>query len=144
MTTFLIVIFTFCCFFNAFNCDRMLKKYKNGNFENVRLLSFYKYRTEAGGKSRSRITWFYLTIELPLKFIDSTIETTISTTNSKAKKYKDMDYIDVYVVYRPENNIIDQICIKEDMKTPAEKYLSIMIGIVSMVILIVNISVLFA
>ena len=113
-------------------CDVQLKKYKNGVFKNVKLISFNKYKTTANGSSirKNKIITYDLTIELPLDIVQETLITTIHTTNHKVRKYKDMDYIDVYIIYCENSKLIDGVYIKEDLKTSSEKYLSLVLGAV--------------
>ena len=115
------------CFVYYTMCSRELKRYQNGVKKRVRLLSYYKSETIAMGSSlrKNRIQWYNLTVELPL---DSGLETTISTTNRRARKYQKAEYIDVYIVYKEHTTLIDEVYIKEDLKKPSEKITSLVLG----------------
>lgn len=56
------------------------------------------------------------------------METTISTTNRKAKKYRKAEYIDVYIVYKEHSSPTDGVYIKEDLKKSSEKIASLVLG----------------
>ena len=80
---------------------------------------------------KNRIQWYNLTVELPLDSdlkLTETIETTISTTNRKAKKYRKAEYIDVYIVYKEHGSLIDGVYIKEDLKKSSEKIAALVLG----------------
>lgn len=122
------------CFVYYAMCSRELKRYQNGvSKKRVRLLSYYKSEAIAMGSSlrKNRIQWYNLTVELPLDSgleTTETMETTISTTNRKAKKYRKAEYIDVYIVYKEHSSPTDGVYIKEDLKKSSEKIASLVLG----------------
>lgn len=133
------LLFSIICFGYTVYCDIQLKKYKFAMIKNVKLVSYNKYKSIARGSTirNNRITWYSLTVELPLDIVQEDIETTISTTNPKAKKYKNSDYIDIYIIHHKDSQLIESIHIKEDLKTPVEKYFSLIMGSVSLGIFII-------
>lgn len=117
-----------------------LNRYKNGVLKKVKLTSFNKYKTLAKGSNacKNKITWYDLTVELPLDTIQGNFKTTISTTNSKVEKYREMEYVDVCIIYKCDGTLIDSVYIKEDLKTPGEKYLSLIFGSISIAIFLIG------
>ena len=126
-------ILSLLCFVYYAMCSRELKRYQNGvSQKRVRLLSYYKSETIAPGSSlrKNRIQWYNLTVELPLESdlgTTETMETTISTTNRMARKYRESEYIDVYIVYKEHSSLIEGVYIKEDLKKSSEKYASLVL-----------------
>jgi len=122
---------------NLIRCFIHLKKYKSGNILSVKKISYGTYTTETKGSTVrcGKIQWKGLTVEIPLKTANSTIITTISTTKANVKKYKNKDFIDVFVSYYPDGRI-SSVYLKDDMVTVYELIFSLLIGVIFSVIAI--------
>ena len=147
MTFLIFLCLAVACFINMVRCIILLKRYKSGEFVFVKNLSSGTYTTETNSKTKpTKIKWNAFTVEIPDKVQDlaidmnPTIETTVSTTNRKAKKYKNDPYINLFVIYGPDGRIKDAV-IKEDMATVPEMIFSLIMGCLFMIIAILTVTV---
>ena len=133
---FFFLVLSVLSFVYYFFSSRELKTYDNIVVQNVRLLSFYKSETIAPGSSmkEQKIQWYNLNVEIPLEDLSSKTVVTISTTDRRARRYRKKDYIDVYILNKAPGRVSGNIYIKEDLKTPAKNFLSLLLGSVFMAI----------
>ena len=127
--------------YNAVSCDKSLREFrKRGRFQKAEIISFKKRREKTSSIGRyTTMTWYDITVRINLS-PENIITRTIRSSSFKARKYCKKSYADVAFIQRDKDSVnIEDLKIKEDIKTSPEFFLSIVLFIIFSVFFIMNI-----
>lgn len=127
------------CMYNAVRCNRAIREFrKRGKFQKAEIVSFAKRREKTSASGRyTTVTWYDITVKIEL-LPEKIITRTIRSSSFGARKYRKKSYADVVFLQRDEDTIhIEDLKIKEDLKSSPEFFLSAILFIVFSVIFVI-------
>ncbi|MDE5859344.1 MAG: hypothetical protein K2H23_02995 [Oscillospiraceae bacterium] len=127
------------CIYNAVRCDKSIREFrKRGKFQKAEICSFQKRKEKtSSGVGYTRVTWYDITVKIELS-TECIVTRTISTTSLLAQKYRKRTYADVAFIQRDRDPAhIEDLKIKEDMKSSPEFFLSVILFIIFSVIFVI-------
>lgn len=132
--------------YNAVRCDKSLREFrKRGNFQKAEIISFQKRKEKTSAGIRyTTVTWYDITVKIVLSQ-DQVITRTIRSSSFRARKYSKSSHADIAFIQNGGNaSHIDELKLREDIKSSPEIFLSIVLFIIFFVLFIINIVGLFA
>lgn len=132
--------------YNAVRCDSSIRAFrKRGHTQNAEIVSFTKRREKTSASGRyTTVTRYEITVRIELT-PENIITRTISTASFGARKYRRKSHAEVVFLQRDQNPIhIEDLKIKEDLKSTPEFFLSVVLFIIFSVFFIMNIVGMFA
>lgn len=127
------------CMYNAVRCDRSIRAFrKRGKLQKAEIVSFAKRREKtSSGVRYTTVTWYDITVKIGLS-PEKIITRTISTTSLLARKYRKRAYADAAFIQRDGDTAhIEDLKIKEDLKSSPEFFLSVVLFIIFSVIFVI-------
>lgn len=125
--------------YNAVRCDRSIREFKKrGKFQKAEIISFQKRKEKtSSGVRYTNVTWYDITVKIELS-PEKIITRTISTASLWARKYGKKSYADVAFMQRDGDPAhIEDLKIKEDLKSSPEFFLSVVLFIIFSVIFVI-------
>ena len=125
--------------YNAVRCDKSIREFrKRGKFQKAEICSFQKRKEKtSSGVRYTTVTWYDITVKIEIS-PEKIITRTISTTSLPARKYRKRTYADVAFIQRDKNPAnIEDLKIKEDLKSSPEFFLSVVLFIIFSVIFVI-------
>ena len=125
--------------YNAVRCDKSIREFKKrGKFQKAEIVSFAKRREKTSASGRyTTVTWYDRTVKIELS-PEKIITRTISTASFGARKYRNKSYADVVFLQRDGDPAhIEDLKIKEDLKSSPEFFLSVVLFIIFSVIFVI-------
>ena len=132
--------------YNAVGCDKSIREFrKRGKFQKAEICSFQKRKEKtSSGVRYTTVTWYDITVKIEIS-PEKIITRTISTTSLPARKYRKRTYADVaFVQWDKDPAHIEDLKLKEDMKSSPEFFLSVVLFIIFSVIFVIFVVGLFA
>lgn len=127
--------------YNAIRCDKSIREFrKRGKFQKAEIVSFAKRREKtSAGRRYTTVTWYDITVKIELS-PENIITRTIRSSSFGARKYHKKSYADVAFMQRDGDPAhIEDLKIKEDLKSSPEFFLSVVLFIIFSVFFIMNI-----
>lgn len=115
--------------YNALRCDRSVREFKKrGKFQNAEIISFRKRKEKTSSGARyTTVTWYDITVRIELS-PESCVTRTIRTSSLRARKYRSKSRVSVAYLQTDGNPLhITDLKIKEDLRSPPEFYLSLVL-----------------
>lgn len=115
--------------YNALRCDRSVREFKKrGKFQNAEIISFRKRKEKTSSGARyTTVTWYDITVRIKLS-PESCVTRTIRTSSLRARKYRSKSRVSVAYLQTDGNPLhITDLKIKEDLRSPPEFYLSLVL-----------------
>lgn len=125
--------------YNAVRCDRSIREFrKRGKFQKAEIVSFTKRREKTSASGRyTTVTWCDITVKIELS-PEKIITRTIRSSSLGARKYDKKSYADVAFIQRDGDLAhIEDLKIKEDLKSSPEFFLSVILFIIFSVIFVI-------